>query len=379
MNEPLGITGDLSVMDLPAFLQSVAQQESRGTLVVRHGRVVRTLAVEAGRVRVVPPPPDTRTPRPLLGEVFLAEGSVTEVQLLDALREQSIAECTGQGRDRPRIGEALVTMGTLDETVVEPALRTQVLEDLFDMCSWRTGRFEFRRDEAPPPDGSPALPIQDVLLRAVVRLDESREIGLRIPSVNAVPMWTGTARSAACEDVADAIAARISGLIDGWRTVGEVVKFSPFPEALVRRVLAQWVTEGHVRLGAPKEDREPAKTVEGPVEVWLVSNFIGYGRALASEVEGAGIRMRPVEASKPPERLAGVRAPHVIVLDPGDRRIELSEWRRLADRTGAALLLMMAQPSRDQILQAVSCGVRDILLKPVPIDALVRQILRLAG
>lgn len=379
MTEPLGITGDLSVMDLPAFLQSVAQQESRGVLVVRHGRVVRTLGVESGRVRVVPPSPDVRTPRPLLGEIFLAEGSVTEIQLLDALREQSIAECTGLGPRRPRIGETLVTMGALDAGAVEPALRMQVLEDLFDLCSWRSGRFEFRRDEGLPAAGSEALPIQDVLLRAVVRLDESREVGHRVPSINAVPAWTHGVRPVPFEDVTEVVAVRIGGMIDGRRTVGEVVKFSPFPEALVRRVLARWVADGHVRLGAPREEHEPARTVEGPVEVWLVSNFTGYGRALATELEGTGIRLRTVEAARPPDRVAGVRAPHVIVLDPGERRIDLSEWRRLADRLEAELMLMLAQPSREQLLAAVSCGVREILLKPVPTDALLRQILRLAG
>ena len=94
----------------------------RGLVVFRHGRIV--YAASSGL-------------RENLGGMLLARGLITEIELVDALGTQTLAN------EERRLGSILIEMGALSQKDLEQVILQQAVRAVSAFSQWSTGDFEF--------------------------------------------------------------------------------------------------------------------------------------------------------------------------------------------------------------------------------------------
>jgi hypothetical protein len=168
----MSLRGNLGEFSALETLQLIGQQQKTGTLEVRSGRRFRAFAFAAGQLIALVPETE-REPEP-----FLA--TLTALGWIPADRArvlQSSGAAAGLESLRPHCPVA----GDLLEEV-----RRTVLQGWLDeVLLWSRGHFRFQPDVVPSSDWPP-LPLEEMLLESMRRLDETAELhaaGLRPETV----------------------------------------------------------------------------------------------------------------------------------------------------------------------------------------------------
>ncbi|MBN1945932.1 MAG: DUF4388 domain-containing protein [Bradymonadales bacterium] len=169
----MALTGTLQDVPLDELASLLQQQRRNGTL---------EISLPDGEVRIlfrdgmICQVDDTRRPRGLLiGELLIEGQLITRLELANALDEQ-------RSSAKP-LGAILVAMGVLQIADLAKRLDLQFRESLFPLYGMTKGHFEFDpsisvpRILAPPP-----IPVEDVTMEAVRRIDELPEIESILPS-----------------------------------------------------------------------------------------------------------------------------------------------------------------------------------------------------
>ncbi len=168
----MSLRGSLGEFSALETLQLIGQQQKTGTLEVRSGRRFRGFAFADGKL-VSLVPESEREPEPLLAT--LAALGWIPVDRVPAL--QSSGAAAGLESLRPHCPVA----GDL----LEEVRRTVFQGRLDEVLLWNRGRFRFQADVAPASDWPP-LPLEEMLLESMRRLDETAELhtaGLRPETV----------------------------------------------------------------------------------------------------------------------------------------------------------------------------------------------------
>lgn len=196
----------------------------------------------AGHAGPVPPPP----PGPLQGD--LQELSFPE--LLGVLD----AEGAG-GRLRVQAGEAVRRLdfagGRLtaidDEALDDGVVAGWAADVVLELCTLRSGVFRFDEGAGTAPAGA-GVSADELLAGAELRVSQWQQVTRHVPSTTSVPRLAAVAPS----DQAIVVAAPdwpILALVDGRRTVGDVVIDSGRRSFEVFEALARFVAGGIVTLG----------------------------------------------------------------------------------------------------------------------------------
>jgi len=240
----------LSIADILEFLRALNR---RGLLTVSSGGIAVDLYLRAGRVIHATSTRDSDR----LTDTLLRDGMLTAVGYEDVMRRAAAGD---------RIGKALVGSGALTPRALLEARCRQVRQIVLSLFEWVDGDFVFVEGEEPPDTG------------AVVDLDLSMLIVDGIRSVQAVHLFRE--RLAARDWVFEAQPADASGpavalepqeeyvlrLVDGCRSIGEIIERAEFPEEETLRTLFLLFRAGRLRMkahtGGDEEglapDQEPA-------------------------------------------------------------------------------------------------------------------------
>jgi hypothetical protein len=140
-----GLTGDLQVMGLADLLGWLAHRRRTGILHVVARSTRARLVLSDGLVNAT----YSNDPRHMLGQFLVRDGAITEQQLFEALLLQE--------RDKRLLGGILMAQQLVDPGQLERSLRACAEETVYDVFLWPDGRFEFKADEAPPPNLVPLL------------------------------------------------------------------------------------------------------------------------------------------------------------------------------------------------------------------------------
>lgn len=167
-----GTLGDVGLDELAALMH---QQGRTGVL---------TLSLDGGAVRILfrdgmicQVDDENRPPEMYIGELLVAGGLISRPSLAMALEQQH--------SNRKPLGASLVGMGALSLTDLFRYLDLQFRETLYPLYNVTEGRFVFdtvgyaARNCAPPP-----LPVEDVAMEALRRIDEMPEITQWVPEVH---------------------------------------------------------------------------------------------------------------------------------------------------------------------------------------------------
>lgn len=243
----MGLKGSLKTLPLQALLNVFSAIRSTGLLEVTFAGVRRSIYLEEGRLISA----DSSDPKELLGHFLLSHGKITEDQLHQAM---ALKQKTGG-----MLGKTLVSIGALTETAMAELLVLKCKELLFGAFFWPEADFEFY-DNTPPPirliPTSLELPL--LIEEGVRRQHEYATLRKMYPTrgvcfekiqkENMVPKFT------------DPFVSSVYDLVDGKRTVREIILQSHSSEYRVFKCLHLLAQKGLLRVLDP--NKEPSEVAD---------------------------------------------------------------------------------------------------------------------
>ena len=233
------LEGSLDAFSLPDIFQLLSYTKKTGTLHLRrdgqHGVVhLRDGAVIGGRGDAT---------RQALGRRVVGTGLVDDDLLADAV--EKVLDEPGSG-----LAKALAETGRFDPAVLATLAAEQATDAVFELLRWPDGDFAFVVDEADPDDLGAALQVEDVVSEGRRRLEAWAALAEKVPSSTAI---VSLVPSPASDPVMSRDEFALLTLIDGNRSVGELVTLSGTGEYVVVSVLAGLAERGLVVVGERPE------------------------------------------------------------------------------------------------------------------------------
>jgi len=252
----MAIEGSLTDVSLADICQLLALGRKTGCLTVTDRSNFGYVYFEDGRVvyASVLNRPDR------LGDILLKNGVIQPDDFSRAMDQQ--------GREsQKRLGEILVEFGALTSEELERWVSVQVEEAVYHLFAWDQGRFSFKADDLP--DETQVLLVSlntdSLLLEGARRVDEWSIIEREVHSLDLVYQVVRDPQAA--EDVElTGKQTRVLSLLDGARTVAEVVEASGLVEFETGKVIYELAKAGFVESVGEKgagEANEAASEVMG--------------------------------------------------------------------------------------------------------------------
>jgi DNA-binding response OmpR family regulator len=242
----LGLTGNLSVVPIGAVLQLLQLEVQSGVLFVTDGKTEVTIAMRRGLIDLVQARGAGAEFR--LGRYFVELGLVTPGDIDGTLRAiPTKADLSSTGRRL--LGHLLVDSGRVTPAQLRDALARQSSELVYDVLRWPAGRFEFRK-EPPPALAESALlglPVASVVMEGFRRVDEWRQIEARLGSFDSVLVADTSAIDAVGLERLSASEQKLLAMVDGERTVREIVEHSHMSSFDACKILFQLLESRLVR------------------------------------------------------------------------------------------------------------------------------------
>lgn len=244
----MALQGDLRDFSITEIIQLIGQQFKTGVLNVQHSRKkVEIYFVDGMIVHVFS---NYRARKDLLGEILVKAEVITQQQLDQALK---IQEETLQ-----YLGEILIDLQWLKKEEVLRVIQNQIYETIYDLFQWGEGNFRFDLKLVEKYRKIPlALSPENALLNVLRMLDEWSEIERKISSPYIVFERVPPEEMGEQYDMGElggitgekmsAEAEVITGLVDGERTVQEIVDRSLLGKFQVYDSLVKLEEGGFIR------------------------------------------------------------------------------------------------------------------------------------
>lgn len=239
------LVGTLSTMPVADLLQWLGSAGGTGVVTFERNKVTKRIVFREGHVIAC----STSDPSELLGHFLVSRGKITEDTLRAALATQE--------QSGGHLGAILVGMNALTSAVLTRMLCDKAEETIFGLFDLDDAVFRFENSDISQENVSfPVdLRVEDILLRGMQRIDETREIRTVFNDPGIVLRRSD--RSADAEIASNRMARRIYDLVNGERTVAEILLHAHASEYLVTKFLYHLVQNG---FAAIKETRD----VPGP-------------------------------------------------------------------------------------------------------------------
>jgi hypothetical protein len=171
----MGISGNLSTMNVSDLLQFLATGGKTGRLKFDRAKIVKEIYFEKGLIVGS----NSNDPKEYLGQLLIHYGKLDEPQLKAALEFQR--------KHGGRLGEILVSTNVLPQVAVLDILRIRTLDVIYDLFLWEDAHFELHDHEAPP-DYFTRIELQPtrVIMDGVYRIDEWKRYRELIPNDRAL-------------------------------------------------------------------------------------------------------------------------------------------------------------------------------------------------
>lgn len=240
------LEGTLDAFSLPDIFQLLSFTKKTGTLHLHrmrdsdsplHGAVhLREGAVTGARADVA---------RQELGRRLLGSGLVDD-EALAAAAEELANDSTLS------LAQLLAEKGGLDVEQVKDVATEQATDAVFSLLRWNDGEFAFVVDEKDPDDLGASIPVDEVVAEGQRRLAAWAELVEQVPAPDAVVTVNPV-------PAADPAASRdewaLLSMVDGQRTVADLVSLSGRGEYAVVSALAGLVSKGLLVVGAAGGDQ----------------------------------------------------------------------------------------------------------------------------
>ena len=237
------LKGDVEILGLGNLLQILAMNHKEGILTLFRDDDKKTIHFSPKGMRLLS---STMKRINKLGKILLRRKRISKEDLDALLKEQKLLGW--------KLGQIAVESGLVQKRDVEDALREQIEEEIFDMFMWKEAAFEFNEGRAPKPEENNPLSgvtfdanMTGLILEAARRADELfmiRKI-LSDDDMSLIKFPFEIQAEELGEDVE--VVDDIIPLINGRRTVREVVNGSIFPRFISMRAIYRLLVLGYVK------------------------------------------------------------------------------------------------------------------------------------
>lgn len=230
------LEGSLDAFSLPDVFQLLSLTKKSGALQLRQGTLLGLVHFRDGMICGA----SADLSRQSLVRRIVGQGLVDDAALARAV-DRALGEPIGVTR-------ALVQAGAVDAEIARGLAREQTIDAVFDLLRWPEGDFSFAIDEPDTDDVGLELTTDQVVTEAADRRARWDEVSLVIPSPNAVltaPVIVSD------EQLQDGLAEQewsLLALVDGRRSVGELVELSGAGQFGVVATAARLVGRGLVEV-----------------------------------------------------------------------------------------------------------------------------------
>lgn len=255
----MSLKGNIKTMPLGDLLRLIGTKRSTGTFELSRGTSWKRLYFEKGTVISA----GSSDPSEYLGHFLISENKITEEQLTQAIDVQK--------KTRVMIGKILVMIGAITEPELLRLLEVKCLETLMSMFLWEDADFEFFEDQLPAVRLIPAAVVIDLLVEeGVKRHAEWREIKKKYPARDIV---FGKDPSRLLPADAERSLRGIYDLVDGKRTIGDIIMQTHSTEYRVLRSLHRMKEDGVLWLASTTESQPPQM-----YEAFALSHVVENGK-----------------------------------------------------------------------------------------------------
>jgi hypothetical protein len=276
----MSLAGNLKTVSFPDILQLLATGKKTGTLRVNTSSRQKEIVFQDGNITFAS---SINSSEDLLGNLLLKRGKISKADL-----EQAISLHKQTGR---QLGTTLVDMNLFDKDEVIECLKMQIEEIVYNLFSWPEGEFKFAENVVPKNiPMSVELSTINVIMEGTRRIDEWIEIEKVLPPDDVKLMLNKAPKLNKDEVTISLEEFQILSLINGERTIPDLLETSPVGEFVTLRALYRLIVAGMVQSAgkAAPEDKE----VTNEEEVILSILFTMYNscfyriRTVVEEVVG---------------------------------------------------------------------------------------------
>jgi len=242
----MSLQGDLKTLDFAGLFQNIESARKSGLLTISDGQGETKLYFHEGKLALLAYPE-----RPDLAEILVLSGTLTE-------RELEVAKKRKKGSKRPLV-EVIAAMKVASEEELARVAAARITSEACELINSGQGSFVFT--EGPIPRGvfdpeeralGLTLPAGPLLLEAARRSDHWAMIRQRVPADSTHYVLAREPRTPKDPHQAD-LWARITPLLDGSRSVVEVMAAFPHRRFEAYQALADLVESQTVRVAEPGE------------------------------------------------------------------------------------------------------------------------------
>lgn len=198
--------------------------------------------------------------RERLGEMLIRLGKITPQQLAQALYMQQ------SGLHRP-LGQLLVEQGVIGQPELQACIQQQIEETVYDLFAWREGEFKFQAGQRPEVDDVQSLvplPVENLIMEGVRRVDEMSRIRERIPSNDMLVRFVDQPNQRAANINMTADEWRVFARINGRTTINEIAAKTGLTTFQVCHIVFGFITAGLAEVQKPSTS-PPAQAAPAPV------------------------------------------------------------------------------------------------------------------
>jgi hypothetical protein len=242
----MSLQGDLSTLDLSGLLQNLEAAKKTGLLSVQDGQGETKLYFHQGKLALVSYPE-----RPELMDILVVSGAISARQLESARKRRR--------RSKRSLGETLVAMGAIEQERLATIAAARLTDEACELIAAGAGAFVFTEGGIPRGVFDPeeralgiTLPAGPLLLEAARRQDHWKLIRERVPSDSIHYALHRSPRAPQDPHQAELLA-RMTPLLDGSRSVLEVVAAFPHRRFEAYQLLADLAEAQAIKVAAPSE------------------------------------------------------------------------------------------------------------------------------
>jgi len=232
----MGLIGNLKTISFPDVLQLLSTGKKTGILTVSSGARKKEVAFREGNIISAT---SINSNEDLLGNLLLKRGRISKKDLERAV---TLHKQTGRA-----LGSTLVDMELFDKIEVADCLRMQIEEIVYNLFSWAEGDFSFAEGVTPKNvELLVNLSTMNIVMEGTRRIDEWMEIQKVLPPNDVLLRVRLTPKTKSDEITLSLDEIKILSLINGERTLPDLIEAAPIGEFPSCRALYRMVVAGLV-------------------------------------------------------------------------------------------------------------------------------------
>lgn len=256
----MSLSGNLETVSFPDILQLLAGGKKSGVLEVKTSSRQKEIAFKNGNIIYAS---SVNSSEDLLGNMLLRRGKISKADL-----ERAITLHKQTGR---QLGTTLIDMNLFQKSEITECLKLQIEEVVYNLFAWREGDFIFH--EGTSPKQTPfmvELSTMNVIMEGTRRIDEWLEMQKVLPPDDVLLAVAKSPKVNREEIVLSIEEFRILALINGERTLPDLVNLSPMGEFVTYRAVYHLILNKLIEVVGRRQKEEGEKEDEEEIVLSIV-------------------------------------------------------------------------------------------------------------